>query len=323
MKMKAVVFTQYGPPEVAQLSEATRPIPKDHEILIKVHSSTVNRTDCGFRSAEYFVSRFWSGLLRPKFSILGCEFAGVVAETGKLVKIFKIGDKVFGYNDKSFGGHGEYVAIDEEEAVATMPEGYSFDEAAASTEGSHYALSVIRAAKVTRGQHVMVYGATGAIGSAAVQLLKHLGATVTAVCNTKNVGLVKGLGADTVVDYQTQDFTKTEQKFDFILDAVGKSSYGQCKPLLTEKGIYNSTELGKNGENIFLALTTPLWGGKRLIFPIPSISKDDVLFIKKLIQQGEFKPVIDRTYKMEQILEAYKYVETGQKTGNVVLKIVE
>lgn len=321
--MKAIVFTKYGPPEVVQLSEAPRPIPKDDEILIKVHSATVNRTDCGFRSAEYFISRFFSGLLRPKFAILGCEFAGVVVETGKLVKEFTIGDKVFGYNDKSFGGHAEYLAIGEKDAVVIIPEGVSFDTAAAGTEGSHYALSAIRAAKVKRGQHAMVYGATGAIGSAAVQLLKHFGAIVTAVCNTKNVTLVKEIGADVVIDYQTEDFTRTNQKFDFILDAVGKSSYGQCKPLLTEKGIYYSTELGKNGENILLALTTPLWGGKRLIFPIPTISKEDVLFLKGLMEKGKFMPVIDRSYKMEQIVDAYKYVESGQKTGNVVLKIVE
>lgn len=204
-----------------------------------------------------------------------------------------------------------------------MPVGFSFDEAAAFTEGAHYALVDIRAAKVERGQNVLVYGATGAIGSAAVQLLKHFGAIVTAVCGTKNVGLVKSLGADTIIDYQTQDFSKTEDKFEFIFDAVGKSSFGQCKPLLTAKGIYISTELGKNGENLLFALTTPIWGGKRLLFPIPSITKQDVIFLKELVEKGEFKPVIDRKYDLDQIVEAYKYVESGQKIGNVVLKIAE
>jgi NADPH:quinone reductase-like Zn-dependent oxidoreductase len=204
-----------------------------------------------------------------------------------------------------------------------MPENFSFDEAAPISEGAHYALCDIRAAKVQPGQHVMVYGATGAIGSAAVQLLKHFGAIVTAVCNTKNVELVKSLGADSVIDYQTQDFTKTESRFDFIFDAVGKSSFGQCKPLLKDKGVYISTELGKNGENVLLALTTPLRGGKRLLFPIPSINKDDLTFLKELVEKGEFKPVIDRSYPFEQIVEAYQYVESGQKTGNVILKIVE
>ncbi|MBC7509558.1 MAG: NAD(P)-dependent alcohol dehydrogenase [Ferruginibacter sp.] len=319
--MKAIVYTKYGPPEVAQLMEVPKPIPKATEVLIKVYASTVNRTDAGFRSAEYFISRFWSGLLRPKFSILGCEFAGVIEEIGKGVKEFKNGDKVFGYNDKTFGGHGEYLTIVETNALTTMPGDISFEKAAALTEGAHYALVNIRAAKIKRGQQVLVNGATGAIGSAAVQLLKHFGAIVTAVCNTKNVELVKSLGADTVIDYQTQDFTNTKNKFDFIFDAVGKSSFGQCKPLLTEKGIYVSTELGKNGENIFYALTTPVFGGKKLLFPIPSITKKDVIFLKELFQKGEFNPVIDRYYKLDQIVEAYKYVESGQKTGNVILKI--
>ena len=319
--MKAIVYTRYGPPEVAQLMEVPKPIPEATEVLIKVYASTVNRTDSGFRSAEYFISRFWSGLLRPKFPILGCEFAGVVEEIGEGVKEFRNGDKVFGYNDKSFGGHAEYLTIDETNALTTMPGNIGFDKAAALTEGGHYALVNIRAAKIKRGQHVLVNGATGAIGSAAVQLLKHFGAIVTAVCNTKNVELVKSLGADTVIDYQTQDFINTENKFDFIFDAVGKSSFGQCKPLLTKKGIYVSTELGKNGENIFYALTTPVFGGKKLLFPIPSITKKDVIFLKELFQKGEFNPVIDRHYKLDQIVEAYKYVESGQKTGNVILKI--
>jgi len=321
--MKAIVYSKYGPPEVARLTEVTRPSPKDNEILLKVYSSTVNRTDSGFRSAEYFISRFWSGLFRPKHKILGCEFSGVVEAVGKYVTAFRNGDKVFGFNDKTFGGHGEYLTIAENDAVINMPENMSFDEAAAITEGSHYALVNIRAAKVERGQKVLVYGATGAIGSAAVQLLKHFGATVTAVCNTKNVDLVRSLGADTVIDYQTQDFTKTEDKFAFIFDAVGKSSFGKCKPLLTEKGIYISTEFGKNAENILFALTTPLWGGKRLLFPIPSISKQDIIFLKELVEKGEFKPVIDRFYTLGQIVDAYRYVESGQKTGNVILKIRE
>lgn len=321
--MKAIVYKKYGPPEVAKLMEVPKPMPKDNEVLVKVYASTVNRTDSGFRSAEYFISRFWSGLLRPKYQILGCEFAGVIEELGKNVKEFKNGDKVFGFNDKSFGGHGEYLTIVETNALTTMPEGIGFDKAAALTEGAHYALVDIKAAKIERGQNVLVYGATGAIGSAAVQLLKHFGAIVTAVCNTKNVELVKALGADTVIDYQTQDFTKTENKFDFIFDAVGKSSFGQCKPLLTEKGIYISTELGKNGENILFAFTTAFWGGKKLLFPIPSITKKDVIFLKELVQKGEYTPVIDREYKLDQIVEAYEYVESGQKTGNVVIKIIE
>lgn len=319
--MKAIIHTQYGPPEVAKLKEVPKPVPKDNEILIKVFASTVNRTDSGFRSAEYFISRFWSGLFRPKYQTLGSEFAGVIEQMGKSVTSFKIGDKVFGFNDTKFGGHAEYLTIAETDAVTTMPKNTSFDEAAPIYEGAHYALCNIRASKIERGQNALVYGATGAIGSAAVQLLKHFGVIVTAVCNTKNVELVKSLGADYVIDYQTQDFTKTETKFEFIFDAVGKSSFGQCKPLLTKKGVYVSTELGKNAENVFLALSTPIWGGKKVLFPIPTSNKEDIVFLRNLVESGEFKPVIDRKYTLDQIVEAYKYVESGQKTGNVVLTI--
>ncbi len=319
--MKAIIYTEYGPPEVAKLMEVSKPFPKDNEVLVKVYASTVNRTDAGFRSAEYFISRFWSGLFRPKYQILGCEFAGIIEEIGKEVTTFKIGDKVFGYNDKTCGGHGEFLSIAENDAITLLPNNLNLDEAAAITEGAHYALNNIRASKIEKGQNVLVYGATGAIGSAAVQLLKHFGANVTAVCNTKNVALVKSLGAEVVIDYQTQDFTRTDNKFHFIFDAVGKISFGQCKPLLTEKGIYISTELGKNAENIFFALTTPMLGGKKVLFPIPTINKADIIFLKELVEKGEYKPVIDRHYQLEEIVEAYKYVESGQKTGNVILKI--
>ena len=321
--MKAIVYTEYGPPEVAKLIEVFKPVPKDDEVLIRVCASTVNRTDSGIRSAIYFISRFWSGLLRPRYQILGCEFAGIIEEIGKDVITFKNGDNVFGYNDQTFGGHAEFLTISENDAVTTLPNNLNFEEAAPITEGAHYALNSIKASKLKKGQNVLVYGATGAIGSAAVQLLKHFGINVTAVCNSKNVELLKSLGADLVIDYQTQDFTKTENKFHFIFDAVGKSSFKQCKPLLTKEGVYISTELGKNAENVFFALTTPIWGGKKVLFPIPTINKADVIFLKELVEKGEYKPVIDRQYKLDQIVEAYKYVETGQKTGNVVIRIQE
>ncbi len=319
--MKAAVYTRYGPPEVVRLTDVLTPVPKDQELLVKVYCSTVNRTDSGFRSAEYFVSRFWSGLFRPKYTILGCEFSGVIEGIGKGVRTFKVGDRIFGFNDQTFGGHGEYLIIAETAAIATMTPSMSFEEAAALTEGAHYALCNIRAAKVAAGQNVLVYGATGAIGSAAVQLLKSRGAHITAVCNTRNVELVKSLGADKVIDYQTQDFTQIKDRFSFIFDAVGRSSFRQCKPLLTPRGIYISTELGKDGENIFWALLTPLGWGKRLLFPLPAISKDDVIYLRDLFEKGEYRPVIDRLYSLEEIVEAYKYVETGQKTGNVILKM--
>jgi NADPH:quinone reductase-like Zn-dependent oxidoreductase len=321
--MKAAIHAVYGPPEVVQIQDIDKPVPKDNEVMIKVYASTVNRTDAGFRSAEYFISRFWSGLLRPRNQILGCEFAGVVDETGKNVSLFKKGDKVFGYNDKTWGGHSEYLTIGENDAIAIIPGHLNFQESAPITEGGHYALNNIRAAKVKNGQNVIVYGATGAIGSAAVQLLKYFGARVTAVCDTANVDLVRSLGADTVIDYQTQDYTKTDQKYDFFFDAVGKSSFSKSWPLLQPRGVYISTELGKFGQNIYFALTTPLLGGKHVLFPIPAISQADVNFFKDLAESGSYKPVIDRVYNLDQIVEAYRYVESGRKIGNVVLRIVK
>jgi len=213
------------------------------------------------------------------------------------------------------------MVIAEDGPITTMPANLTYEEAASITEGGHYALCDIRAAKIQSGQKVLINGATGAIGSAAVQLCQYFGAEVTAVCNTKNVELIKSLGAKTVIDYSKRDFTKLNQTFDFVFDAVGKSSFGKCKPLLKKGGIYISTELGKGGQNPFLALITPLLGGKKLLFPIPIISKADVVFLKELVESGHFKPVIDRYYSLEQIVEATKYVESGQKTGNVVIKV--
>ncbi|MDX2173617.1 MAG: NAD(P)-dependent alcohol dehydrogenase [Bacteroidota bacterium] len=319
--MKAAINTKYGPPEVVQVLEVAKPSPKDNELLIKVMATTVNRTDCGFRSAEYFISRFFSGLFKPKNKTLGNEFAGVVEAIGKGVTEFKIGDRVFGYNDVNFGAHAEYMVIAQEASVTTLPNNLSFEEAAAITEGGHYALCDIRAAKVKAGQNVLVYGATGAIGSAAVQLIKHLGATVTAVCDTKNIDLVKSLGANIVIDYTKTDYSKAGQTFDFVFDSVGKTSFGVCKPVLSKNGIYISTELGKGSQNVFLALFTPWFSAKKVLFPIPTISKADVIYLKELVEAGKYKPVIDRHYKLDQIVEAYKYVESRQKIGNVIIMV--
>ena len=319
--MKAVINTVYGPPEVTRLMDVNKPTPGDNEVLIKVHATTVNRTDCGFRSAQYFITRIFSGLFRPRNKTLGNEFAGEVESIGKSVMSFRVGDKVFGYDDKKFGAHAEYKTMAEGGAITTIPANRTYEEAAPITEGSHYALCDIRAAKIKSGQNILIYGATGAIGSAAIQLVKYFGANVTAVCNTKNIELVRSLGADVVIDYTKQDYTRTDQKFNLVFDAVGKSSFGQAKKVLTDKGIYISTELGKNSENIFLALLTPLFGGREVLFPIPTISKEDVVFLKELVETGKYKPVIDRRYTLEQIVEAYRYVETGHKTGNVVITV--
>ena len=317
--MKAAIYSRYGPPEVVKLAETEKPVPKDNEVLIKVHATTVNRTDCGFRSADYFIVRFFSGLIRPKNQILGNEFAGEIETIGKNVRSFNPGERVFGYNDTKFGAHAGYMVMGEDEPLTTIPANMTYEEAAPITEGGHYALCDIRAAKIKSGQRILINGATGAIGSAAVQIVKSLGAEVTAVCGTQHVELVKSLGADTVIDYKKEDFTKINKTFDVVFDAVGKSSFGKCKPLLTKGGIYMSTELGYMSQNPFLAMITSLTGGKKVLFPLPTITKDDVIFLKELAENGKYKPLIDRRYPLEQIVEAYRYVETGQKIGNVII----
>jgi NADPH:quinone reductase-like Zn-dependent oxidoreductase len=319
--MKAAVHTSYGPPDVVRIAEVEKPAARDGEVLVKVHATTVNRTDCGFRAAKPFFVRFFTGLVRPRVAVLGSEFAGEVEAVGNGVRSFEVGDRMFGFSGSRFGAHAEYMAIPEDGSVAAMPANVTFEEAAASTEGSHYALSFIRTAKIRSGQDVLVNGATGAIGSAAVQLLKRLGAEVTAVCDTEHVELVRGLGADRVIDYTAEDFTKDEQTYDVVLDAVGKSSFGRCKRLLKPRGIYLSSDLGPLSQNPILALITPLLGGKRVMFPIPRDNQEMVRYFKELIASGAFKPVIDRRYPLDQIVAAYRYVETGQKIGNVVISV--
>ena len=319
------VRTSYGPPEVVRIAEVAKPAVRDNEVLVKVHATTVNRTDCGFRAGTPFFVRVFTGLIRPKGTVLGNEFAGDVEAVGRDVASFQVGERVFGYSGlqhgSRFGAHAEYLAIAEDGSLATMPANLTYEEAAASTEGSHYALSMIRKAKIRSGQDVLVNGATGAIGSAAVQLLKSIGAQVTAVCDTKHLELVKGLGADRVIDYTAEDFTKDTQTYDVVLDAVGKSSFGRCKRLLKPRGIYVSSDFGPLAQNPILALITPLFGGKRVMFPIPRDDQEMARYFKALLESGAFKPVIDRRYRLDQIVEAYTYVETGQKTGNVVISV--
>jgi NADPH:quinone reductase-like Zn-dependent oxidoreductase len=321
--VKAAIQTSYGPPEVVRIGDVDSPRPGDNELLVKVHVTTVNRTDCGYRAAKPFILRFFTGLRGPKRMILGTEFAGEVEAVGSSVTSFKVGDRVFGYVEGRFGAHAEYLTIPEDASVATVPANATFEEAAASTEGSHYALANIRAAKIRSGQDVLVNGATGAIGSAAVQLLKSLGAHVTAVCATEHLALVERLGADRVIDYRAVDFTKDDQSYDVVFDAAGKSSFGRCKQLLKPRGIYLSTDLGPFPQNPILALITPLFGGKKVLFPIPKHDQKLVEQIKGLLGSGAFKPLIDRRYLLEEIVEAYRYVETGQKIGNVVINLTE
>ena len=322
--MKAIVYQKYGPPDVLQLKEVEKPVPKDNKVLIKIHATTVNRTDCATIRAIPFIARFFTGLFKPKKQIPGTEFAGKIEEIGKNVKSLKVGDKVFGFDDQGSGSHAQYMTISEKKAV-TIPKNITYEQAAASTEGAHYAYNVIKRANIKNGQKVLVNGATGAIGSAAVQLLKYFDVNVTAVCNTKNIELVKSLGADKVIDYTKEDFTKDDQKYNFVFDAVGKSSFFKCRQLLRSGGVYISSDLGYMAQNVFLPLITliikPMIGNKKTVFPIPTDIRGSILLIKKLIEQGKFKAVIDRKYPLEQIVDAYRYVEKGQKTGNVVITL--
>jgi NADPH:quinone reductase-like Zn-dependent oxidoreductase len=323
--MRAAVRTSYGPPDVVRIAAVEKPAVKDNQVLVKVHATTVNRTDCGFRAGTPFFVRVFTGPIRPKVTVLGNEFAGEVEAVGRGVTSFQVGDRVFGYSGlqhgSRFGAHAEYLAIAEDGSLATMPANLTYEEAAASTEGSHYALSMTRKAKIRSGQAVLVNGATGAIGSAAVQLLKHLGANVTAVCDTKHLELVRGLGADRVIDYTAEDFTRDTQTYDVVLDAVGKSSFGGCKRLLKPHGIYVSSDFGPLAQNPILALITPLFGGKRVMFPIPRDDQEMARYFKGLLESGAFRPLIDRRYRLDQMVEAYTYVETGQKIGNVVISV--
>lgn len=321
--MKASIYTQYGSPDVLTIKEIATPIPNDTEVLVKVYASTVNRTDCAMLRAKPFIMRFMTGLLKPKRPILGTDFAGRVEAVGKAVTSFKPGDRVYGFDDMGLSSHAQYLTIAETKALSVMPENLSYEAAAASCEGAHYAYNFVNKVGLKSGQRVLINGASGAIGSAAVQILKHFGLDVTAVCNTQSMALLRPLGVDQVIDYTKEDFTKMGGQYDFIFDAVGKSSFSKCKPLLKPRGIYISSELGWMAQNLFLALLTPLFGGKKVIFPIPVDVKGSMLFIKKLIELNQFKAIIDRQYALEQIAEAFTYVESGQKTGNVVIVMHE
>ena len=314
--MRAVVYDRYGPPEVLRIEEVERPVPKDDEVLVSIHATTVTRTDCGLRSAEFFPSRFFTGLRRPNHGILGMELAGEIAAVGPAVSEFQIGDHVFGA--RAYGAHAEFVCIRESAPLAHMPAGMTFEEAAAVCDGASLALACLRKTDLRKGRSILIYGASGSVGTAAVQLARHFGADVTAVCNTRTVDLVRSLGADSAIDYTQADFTKNGESYDVILDAVGKLSFRRCRGSLKPGGIYVATD---GLLNLFLALPTRWIWGKRVALGITRYTRKDVLFLKELIEAGQYRAVIDRRYPLEQVVEATRYVETGQKTGNVVLTV--
>jgi NADPH:quinone reductase-like Zn-dependent oxidoreductase len=318
--MRAVVHDRYGPPEVQRIEELERPEPMPDEVLIKIHATTVTRTDCHIRAANPFLWRFMTGFLRPKKRTLGIELAGEVEAVGADVTEFKVGDRVFGLQPlfRPSGTHAEFICMRENGLLAHMPAAVTYEEAAAVCDGGLSALSALRRAQVREGQKLLVYGASGSIGTAAVQLAKHLGAHVTAVCNTKNVELVRSLGADHVIDYLQEDFTKNGETYDVIFDAVGKHSFRRSRHSLKAGGVYIATD---NLINVALTLLTRRLGDRKVLFGSPKYSKQDVLFLKELLESGEYRPVIDRRYPLEDVVEATRYVETGQKTGNVVLTL--
>jgi NADPH:quinone reductase-like Zn-dependent oxidoreductase len=317
--MRAVVHDNYGPPDVLRLEEIERPVPKEDEVLVKIHATTVTRTDTGLRSAEYLISRLFTGLLRPKRKVLGIEFAGEVEAVGAAVTEFEVGDHIFGV--KGFGAHAEFVCVRESGPLAHKPAGMSFEEAAAVCDGAALALACLRRAGPLEGRNVLVYGASGSVGTAGVQLAKHFGAHVTAVCNTKNVELVRSLGADEVVDYLQEDFTKNGETYDVIFDAVGKHSFRRSRRSLRPGGTFVDTDPGFMWHLPLLALLTRWIGSKKVSFGVTKYRKQDVLFLKELVEAGKYRAVIDRRYPLEDVVEATRYVETGQKTGNVVLTV--
>lgn len=318
--MKAAKRTKYGPPEVISIGEVNKPVPRDYEVLIRVHATTVNRTDCAILTGKPFIMHFFYGFFKPKYPTTGTDFAGIIEATGNKVTRFKTGDRVWGFKERGNGTHAQYITIKEDGPLLTIPENINYQQAAASPEGAFYAYGMIKKIKLNAGDPVMVYGATGAIGSALVQLLKYFGAHITAVCDTKNLGLVQSLGAKRVIDRTREDFTKDDQRYRFVFDAVGKSSFKKCKPLLFPGGVYMSTDLGPGNQNIWLPLTTR-FARKRVIFPFPTDIKGSLGFFRELLVSGQFKPVIDRSYPLEEIANAYNYVLSGQKTGNVVLAL--
>jgi len=296
-------------------------VPNKNQLLIKVLASTVNRTDCATVRAKPFFMRLATGLFKPEKEIPGSDFAGQIEAIGSDVTGFKVGDKVFGFDDSGLRSHAQYLILADDKAILKIPENINYSQAAASCEGAHYAYNFINKVEIKSGQKVLVNGATGAIGSAATQLLKNFDVDVVAVCNRANIELVKSLGAVKVIDYTLEDFTEDKVQYDHIFDTVGKSSFFKCKPLIKPGGAYISSELGWMWQNLLLAFIKPIIGSKKVLFPYPHNIKRSLQLVKKLTEEGKYHAVIDRTYPLERIREAYEYVETGQKIGNVVITL--
>jgi NADPH:quinone reductase-like Zn-dependent oxidoreductase len=324
--MKAIVHTKYGPPDELQLKEVEKPVPRDNEVLIKIHATTVTTTDCNARNFTFvpksfmFFARIMFGFKKPKINILGIDLAGEIEAVGKNVRLFKVGDQVFGSPGTKFGGHAEYCCVPEDGALAIKPADMPWEEAAAISLAGNTALFFIRdLAKIQTGQKILIHGASGAIGTYAVQLARFYGAGVTGVCSATNEEMVRSLGADRVIDYNKEDFSKGDERYDFVFNVVGKTTFSQCKGILKPKGIYleNMLEL----KDILKMIWTSIIGGKKIKGGMSTERAENLNFFKELIESGKLKPVIDRIYPLEKTSEAFQYVEQGHKKGNVVIRV--
>jgi NADPH:quinone reductase-like Zn-dependent oxidoreductase len=321
LNMRAAVNTRYGPPEVIKLRSVAKPEPQPGEVLVQVHATTVNRSDCGFLRAHPFAMRAFTGLLVPKRKILGMDFAGVVEARGEGSKIFTIGQRVFGVCSWArLGAHAEYVCVPEQRNIAAIPANVSF-ECAVVGEGAIYAHASLKSLELERGQRILIYGASGAIGVAAVQLARALGAHVTAVVATRHLALAREIGAERVIDYTQEDFTQIGAVFDCVLDAVGKVTFAQCRKLLKAGGPFVATDAGPGGDTLRRALWSAITGDKRVRIATMRPDPGFIAALGQLMEEGVFHAVIDRQYPLTSIVEAYRYVEQGQKTGIVVINV--
>jgi NADPH:quinone reductase-like Zn-dependent oxidoreductase len=318
--MKAVVYEKYGPPEVLSLKEIEKPAPKDNEVLIRVHAISVNSGDVRMRKADPFAVRFMLGLRRPGKNVLGIVFAGEIEAVGKDVTRFKTGDQVYGTSVKSFGTYAEYLCLPEDGVITIKPTNLSYKEAAAIPFGGTTALHFLRKAKIEKGQKVLVYGASGAVGTAAVQLAKYFGAEVTGVCSANNVEMVRSLGADKVIDYTKEDFSKGAEVYDIVFDAVGMSPFSDCIRLLKKSGYYIRV-VHMALAPVVKGLWSSMTSDKKVIGGVTKETAADLAFLNTLVEGAKLKPVIDKTYSLEQIVEAHRYVEQGHKKGNVVVTV--
>jgi len=322
--MKAAVYSRYGPPEVVQIKNVEKPAPRDNEVLVRIHATTVCAADWRLRRADPFFVRFMFGLWRPKkVNILGMEFAGTVESVGKAVTGFGEGDQVFGSTGFNFGAHAEFVCVPEDGALAMKPTNMTLEEAAAVLFGGVSALYFLRQAKIQPGQRALIYGASGSVGTFAVQLAKHFGAHVTAVCSTANLDLVRSLGADEAVDYTREDFSRAGRVYDIVFDAVGQSGFSRSLKSLKRGGFYVrvggsgrvSSMLGENLRGMWISIT----GAAKVVGGVARGAPGDLSFLKGLIEAGKLRTVIDRLYPLDEIAEAHRYVEAGHKKGNVVI----